>query len=192
MHKKHIITIAGRPGSGKSTASKTVAAQLGYKHFSGGDLLRALGKERGMDIFQTNLTAEKEKELDDAVDQTLHKMGETQDELVIDARLAWHWIPSSFKVYLDLDLETAAHRILQGIDEFRLAHEHIPDDPKAYAKRLRDRLASETRRYQNSYGVDPHTKGNYDLVIDTSRHAADEVARQILAAYESWLKSSQS
>jgi cytidylate kinase len=187
MKKKHIITISGRPGSGKSSTSRTVASKLGYEHFSSGDLLRTIGRERGMDIFQTNLTAEKEKELDHIVDQKLQEIGHSQENVVIDSRLAWHWIPSSFKVYLDLDLRVAALRILQGIDDFRLAHEDILTDPDEYAARLRHRLESETRRYKALYNVDPFDKNNYDLVIDTKVNGPEQVVEQIVKAYHKWL-----
>ena len=187
MKKKHIVTIAGRPGSGKSTASKGVAEQLGYEHFSSGDLFRAVGKERGIDVHQANLAAEQEKEIDHLVDQRLRDIGETQEEVAIDSRMAWHWIPESFKVYLDLDLEIAAERILKGIDEFRLAHEHIPNDPKKYAIRLQERLDSEARRYKKFYDADPYDKNNYDLVLDTAAHTQEEVLEQILGAYHKWL-----
>ena len=74
MEQKHIITIAGKPGSGKSTASKAVATQLGFRHFSSGDFFRAIGRERGIDVFQANLIAEQEQEIDHLVDDHLKKL----------------------------------------------------------------------------------------------------------------------
>ena len=104
MEKKHIITIAGKPGSGKSTTSKAVAHSLGFTHFSSGDFFRAIGKERGIDVFQANLVAEAEEDIDHLVDEKLRTLGENEDNMVIDSRMAWHWMPYSFRVYLDLDL----------------------------------------------------------------------------------------
>lgn len=189
MQKKHIITIAGRPGSGKSTSSKAIATQLGYQHFSSGDLFRAIGKERGIDINQANILAEKEKEIDQLVDQRLRDIGMNDDKKVIDSRLAWHWIPNSFKVYLDLDLEAAAVRILKSMDTERRENEHIPDDPRKYASLLQERLDSETRRYKSLYDINPYEHDNYDLVIDTAANSPDEVIQQILEGFQEWLKS---
>jgi cytidylate kinase len=186
--KKHIITIAGRPGSGKSTTSRAVAQRLGYEHFSSGDLFRAIGKERGIDVYQTNLVAEKEKDIDQLVDQKLRDIGATQDEVVIDSRLAWHWMPSSFKVFLNLDLLIAAQRILGKDDPFRSAHEHIPDDPAKYATILQDRLDSEARRYKKLYNANPYDTSNYDLVVDSGARSVEEVVEEILAAYRAWLQ----
>lgn len=189
LKKKHIITIAGRPGSGKSTASKAIAEELGYEHFSSGDLFRAIGKERGHDVHNANLAAEQDKsnDIDYLVDQRLREIGETQDQVAIDSRMAWHWMPQSFKVFLDLDLEIAAKRIIGSMDEKRLEHEHIPEDPHMYAEQLRGRLESEARRYKALYDVNPYDKSNYDLVIDTGVNAPEQVVQQILDAYHAWL-----
>lgn len=187
MAKKHIITIAGRPGSGKSTASKAIAEQLGYEHFSSGDLFRAIGRERGIDVTQTNRAAEDDQQIDRLVDERLAEIGNTQNDVAIDSRLAWHWIPQSFKVYLDLDLEVAARRILANIDPVRKEHEHIPDDPHEYAEALQHRLELEAARYRQKYDVDPYDTANYDFVVDTEANDPAQVVDLILAAYHEWL-----
>jgi len=187
MARKHIITIAGRPGSGKSTASKAIAEQLGYEHFSSGDLFRAIGRERGIDVTQTNRVAEDDQEIDRLVDERLAEIGNTQDDVAIDSRLAWHWIPQSFRVYLDLDLEVAARRILANIDPVRKEHEHIPDDTHEYAQALQHRLELEASRYQAKYHINPYDAANYDLVIDTEHSRPEQVVAQILEAYNKWL-----
>jgi cytidylate kinase len=187
VQKKHIITIAGRPGSGKSTASKGVAQELGFQHFSSGDLFRAIGKERGINVTQTNLAAEKDANIDYLVDQRLRDIGATEDQIVIDSRMAWHWMPYSFKVYLELDLEVAARRILQNMEPARMESEHIPSDPAEYATALQNRLDLEARRYKALYDANPYDHANYDLVIDTDAYGPREVLEEILAQYKQWL-----
>jgi CMP/dCMP kinase len=187
--KKKIITIAGQPGSGKSTAARGVASELGYQHFSSGDLFRALGRERGVDVLQANLSAEQNAEIDHLVDGRLREIGANENELVVDSRTAWHWMPDSFKVFLDLDLTTGASRILKNISKDRIESEHIPEDPQNYAKVLRKRLESESRRYKSLYDIDPYIMANYDLVIDTSKTEPQDVVRHILDSYQAWLNS---
>lgn len=189
MQKKHIITIAGRPGSGKSTTSKAVASQLGYQHFSSGDLFRAIGKERGIDLLQANFAAEQASEMDYLVDQRLRDIGAKDDNKVIDSRMAWHWMPFSFKVYLDLDLVTAAQRILKDMDEARLEAERIPSDPSEYAVVLQQRLDSEARRYQKLYQVNPSDVKNYDLVIDTKANNPEQATALVISGFHDWLNS---
>lgn len=187
MQKKHIITIAGNPGSGKSATSKLVAKQLGYDHFSSGDLFRALGEERGMDVLHANLNAEQNAEIDHLVDQKLRDIGASQDNLVVDSRTAWHWMPQSFKVFLDLDLDVAAKRITSSMDAERMASENIPQDMHEYATMLQERLDSEARRYQNLYQINPYDSSNYDFVVDTDANNLEQVAALIQEAYEKWL-----
>ena len=40
VNKKHIITLSGRPGSGKSSTADKVAELLGYTRFSSGNMVR--------------------------------------------------------------------------------------------------------------------------------------------------------
>lgn len=187
--KKEIITIGGRPGSGKSTTAKGIAARLGYTHFSSGDLFRAVSHERGHDVLTSNLEAEKAdgvSEIDQLVDQRLREIGSQQNQFVIDSRMAWHWMPYSFRVFLDLDLQTAAERILDDMTPERIKAEHIPSDPARYAVSLEDRLASESRRYRKMYDVDPYELSNYDLVVDTKIHGPEAVIGFVIEQYFKW------
>jgi cytidylate kinase len=189
--KKLIITIAGRPGSGKSTTAKGVANQLGYKHFSSGDLFRAASIKQGLDVLELNLAAEKEEgvsEIDQLVDQRLRDIGEAEQEIVIDSRMAWHWMPGSFKVFLDLDLLTAASRILRQMTDERMQAEHIPSSPEEYAKTLQERLDSESRRYKKIYDVDPYQIANYDLVVDTATNGPEAAINIVVSEFKKWLK----
>jgi len=189
MEKKHIITIAGRPGSGKSSTAKAVASQLGFQHFSSGDLFRAIGRDLGIDVLQANLNAEQNAEIDHLVDGRLRDIGANEDNKVIDSRTAWHWIPNSFKVFLDLDLEVAAKRILNTMDDDRLKSENLHRDPVEYAEVLKRRLESENRRYRNLYDIDPYDLSNYDLVIDTAKYDLMQVIEQVVNSYTIWAKS---
>lgn len=186
MQKTSIITIAGKPGSGKSTTSKGVAAKLQYRHFSSGDLFRSIAAERGLDVKSANQQAEKESSIDDQVDQRLQDMGKNESDIVIDSRTAWHWMPNSFKVYLDLDLHVAAKRIILASDERQTANEYIPEDHEEYVEELQQRLDSEARRYESLYGINPYDTNNYDLVVDTAKYSIDEVIDQIVSAYNAW------
>lgn len=189
MQKKHIITIAGKPGSGKSTTSRNVAEALGYERFSSGDFFRMIAKERGVNVYENNVLAETDTSIDEQVDAKLQALGKEKDDMVIDSRMAWHWIPESFKVYLDLDLDTAAARILAGMDAARIEVEHIPEDPAEYAKELEKRLASESKRYMALYNQNPYDLSNYDLVVDTKTHDPKAVVQIILEAYKDWYKN---
>ncbi len=184
--KKHIITIAGRPGSGKSSTAKGLAKELGYQHFSSGDVFRELAKERGVDVLQANLSAENNAEIDHLVDGRLREIYKTKDNMVIDSRIAWHWMPGSFKVFLNLDLEIAAARILRVLEQRKGVNEDIPKDVKKYASALKNRLESENRRYKQLYDINPANLDNYDLVVDTDQNQLEEVIQAVLSNYREW------
>jgi len=90
--RKQIITIAGSLGSGKSSTARAVASALGFRHFSSGDLFRQLAAERDESIEAMNISAEAQRDIDLKVDNLLREMYRTDERLVIDSRMAWHWI----------------------------------------------------------------------------------------------------
>jgi cytidylate kinase len=187
--KKQIITIAGKPGSGKTTTRDLVAAELGFNTYSTGEWFREISSQRGLDLLAGNLHAETDRSIDDEIDQRQRELGINEDQFVIDGRLAWHFIPNSFKVYLHLDAATAAQRIIDDPSASREAKELVHDDPEAYAASLHDRLASENVRYLNLYGVDPGKLENYDLVVDTSTRSPEEVSRLVVDGFQRWIAS---
>jgi cytidylate kinase len=187
--KKHIITVAGRPGSGKSTAAKAAASRLGFKHFSSGDLYRQLADNQGVELLEANISADAHQIIDPLVDGKLREIGVKEDGIVIDSRMAWHWIPASFKVFLDLDIDTAARRILAEISEDRLKNEKVMDSPDDYAKVLRRRLDIETERYKAKYGIDLYEMANYDLLIHTAHNDPAQTVEKLVQGFKNWINT---
>jgi len=183
--KKHIITIAGLPGSGKSSTAKGVAAALGYRHFSSGDLFRQMAAERGLSVEEINFAAEKQKEIDRQVDEQLVKIGQEEDKVVIDSRTAFHWIPDSFKVFLDLDLQTGAERTFAHIQKEGRTSQAGSSVEEVYRNTLK-RLESEGKRYRDLYQIEVTDKKNFDTVIDTKMYSLEEVIRTVVDRYQDW------
>lgn len=189
--KKHIITITGFPGSGKSSTAKSVAVRLGYEHFSSGDLFRKMAAERGLSIEEINFTAEKQKEIDIEVDKLLVKMGQEKNDFVIDSRTAFHWIPGSFKVFLDLNQRTAAERTFVQIQKEGRASQTGSSVDEVYENTLK-RVESERKRYLSLYNIDITDKTNFDLIVDTEINNLADVVEIINSAYQKWLNSPES
>jgi cytidylate kinase len=186
--KKHIITIAGRPGSGKSTTANLVAEALGYRRYSSGDFMRQMAKDRGITLLELSKIAETDRNVDTAIDNKNREVGEKETNLVIDSRLAFHWIPTSFKVYLTLDLKVAAERIHKGMTAARKESGEHAENIEDLHQKISERFASEQQRYQELYGINPQTS-NFDLTIDTAEKPQDVVAKEIVEAYNIWLKN---
>ncbi len=178
-----IITLGGTPGSGKSTVGRILAERLGYEFLSMGSIRREFAKKNGMTLEELNEQAKHDPESDNLVDEYLKELSQ-KDELIIDARLGWHFIPESFKVWITASEEERAKRIFNhDREEEKFASEqHI-------LKRNKERLEEDRERYLKLYGIDYTKPENYDFVIDTTSISAEEAANIILDEVRKDLKS---
>ncbi len=190
MKRRHIITLSGKPGSGKSSTADRVAEMLGNTRYSTGDIVREMIKKKKMTLADFNELAEKDPSYDHELDEELRTMRD-QEDIVIDSRLGFYWIPESFKVYLDLDPEVAIARIYKdsNINALRGVTENNTDGMDAVIEQVNDRLNNERRRFKKLYNVNPYASVNFDLIIDTSRHSPQTVALTVFDMYNKWLKS---
>lgn len=108
-----IITISGTPGAGKGTVGKLLANEMEYKFCSMGDIRREYAQDHRMSLKQLNKLAEIDPASDKLADDFLKEIGQKEDNIVIDARLGFYFIPDSYKIYLDADERTRAHRIMK-------------------------------------------------------------------------------
>ncbi len=171
-----IITIAGDPGSGKSTVAKLVASRLRLKHVSVGDLLRELAGRRGVSILEISRMAEKDRSVDEYLDSRQRQLAK-EDSLVVDSRLGWHFIPRSFKVFLKVSPEEAGKRIFSA----RRKIERENTTLAATIENTKQRKQSELLRYWKYYNLNPFDMSHYDLVIDTTKMQPEEVAGKIIS-----------
>lgn len=171
-----IVTISGRPGSGKSVVATRVAETLGFRHVSAGDFMREMAEERGMSILELSQSAERYDAIDREIDERTVRIAEESDDFVMDARLGWHFIPKSFKVFLDVRPQVAAQRIYEA----RRGTERENVDLETTRKAIESRTTSERNRYLEYYGLDYTDPEQYDLVIDTSQKSIAEVVAEIV------------
>lgn len=172
-----IITLGGKAGSGKSTVAKLLAKKLDYKHYSMGDLQREIAKERNISIFKLGELEEKDPSIDKEVDNKQRKLGESQDNFVIDSRLGFHFIPKAKKIFLDANFEVRAIRILN--DNARKEDNKNLEKAK---ENIKQREASEIARYKKYYNLNPYNKKNFDSIIDTSNSNPEEIVNNILSS----------
>ena len=175
------ISLAGDLGSGKSTVSNILIERLSATYYSTGAICRAIAAKHGMTIVEMNKYMETHPELDREIDDGLVALSDLDKMMVIDSRMAWHFVKGNFSVYMTTELETSATRIfLAG-----RAQEKYASVEEAMVK-IKEREASGKKRYKEKYGVDRMDLFNYSLVIDTTKATPDEICDCILSCADMW------
>ena len=171
------ITITGILGSGKSTVAKKLAELYGFEIFSTGAILRAAAAERGMDLLdlnkELNSKLDSDRSMDDLIDNTTIRVANERkdDKLIFDSRMAWHFVPGAFKVFVTVDPRVAAERVIKDPRPGEPA-----EDVDELCAELVERSRVEQTRFQYLYGVDYYDYKNFDLVVDSSNRTPDQVA----------------
>lgn len=170
------ITITGDLGSGKSAVSKIICEHMGYQYISTGRIQRKLALEMGIDTLEMNRRADTDPTIDERIDGIFISLGKDPGHYVVDSRMAWFFLPDSFKIYLQADLHTSATRILNDPDrnseQYRSTEEAM--------EKIAARKQSENARFLAKYGADCADMHNFDVVIDTKHRKPDAVAELIM------------
>ena len=165
------ITIFGMAGTGKTSTGREVAKRLGYEFFSGGDFARETAQNLGLSINELDELSKTDSKIDVERDRIITECGQRHDNFVVEARLAWHFIPDSFKICYQCDFETRTKRIA-GREKKDLA---------LVQKETREREKAIYDRFTRYYGLsDFENEKNFDLVIDTKRLNFEGVVETIM------------
>lgn len=172
-----IITIAGLPGAGKTTVAKMLAKRLKMKFYSMGDLRGKMAVDRGITIDELNALKEN---TDVAVDRFQKKLGKTEDNFIVDGRISWHFIPHSFKIFLDVSPGEGARRIFHDQGTSHRRDEERKKSVIAVKRAIAARIAHDRGRYQRYYHIDFLDQKHYDLVVDTTQKKPKDVLKRIV------------
>lgn len=170
-----IISISGNQGSGKSTLAKQLAEVLGWPRYSMGGLHRDMAASKGITLAEHNKLAETDPRIDLEVDEYQKKLGETEDNFIIEGRTSWHFIPHSLKLYIKVDEKVGAERVFLAKRE---GEDNDVDTTDKVQTSLRKRKSNERNRYLSYFGVDVYDLNNYDYIIDTTKITPGEVFNQ--------------
>lgn len=179
---KKIIAMSGDIGSGKSSVAAALQKMTAFDVISTGKIQRAIAERRGVTTLELNLISQTDRSIDDEIDSYVVETGKTGDKLIIDSRLAWHFIPAAYKVFLSVDPKIGAERVFNASRQ----DENNPSLAVTLENNLK-RQEFEDSRFYELYAVHFRNRANYDLVIDTSHDTPETVAEKILEGFNSWL-----
>ena len=177
------ISLAGDLGSGKSTVSEILIRELSAEYYSTGSIVRSIAEKMNMSVVELNHYMETHPEIDTMIDDGISALSDDPRMLVIDSRMAWHFTKGTFRVYMTVDLETSALRIMNA----NRRGEHSATLEETVAS-TRARRLSEQKRYMDQYGVDIKDLSNYDLIVDTTYASPEQVADVIISSFRRWQK----
>ena len=181
-----IISLTGDLGSGKSTVSAILCKQLHYEYIYTGQIQRRIAERYAMTTNELNVYAETHPEIDCEIDDTFKSLVDA-DSLIVDSRMAWFFVPTSFKVFLKTNIVVSAKRISGDQRRINENYESIQEA----ALKIVERKKSEVKRYKQYYGVDCLDLTNYNLIIDTTEISPDEVCDIILKEFAKFTHDSR-
>ncbi len=173
------ITLTGNLGSGKTTICN-ILKKRGYEIVSTGKIFREIAEEKKVSVIELNEMAKKDRSIDDLLDDKTTQLGKTLDHVVFDSRLAWNFVPESFKVFLLVDMDEAARRVFQ--DSERNAESYASE---AEAKSgLLSRAGLEKARFQDLYQINYYNAANYNLIIESTAVEPERIADEIISQFQ--------
>lgn len=167
------ITLFGMAGTGKGTIRDLLKQKLGYdKSFSCGDFERQVAEKKGMTLLEIDRLAKTDSSIDMEQDKVMAEFGKNNDNFIVEGRLAWYFIPDSFKVALLCDFDGRVKRIAN-----REGKETAVVEAETH-----EREKAITERFEKYYNItDFQNPANFDLSIDTTHLTPEEIADQIIS-----------
>lgn len=183
------ITITGNLGSGKSTVARLISEKYNFEVYSTGKVQRELAKQMNLSTLELNQLMMSDRKYDNMIDdETARISRENKDKnIIFDSRLAWHFVEFSFKVFVTVNLDVAAYRIM---NDQRGSVERYSSIEEAKAL-LAERANTERIRYKDIYNLNYMDFTNYNLIIDGTYCDPDTIADIIIEEAKEFYYNSQ-
>lgn len=168
------VTVGGLAGTGTSTLCRLLSATLDLPYTYAGQLFRREAARRGLSLAEFGALCQEDPAVDRSLDdRQLELLAE--GGLLLEGRMAgWlaaHDEVDAFTVWVVCDEDERMRRIA----------DRDGGDVEEQRRVTLDREASEQARFLDYYGADLADLSIYDLVLDSTDHAPDALARQVVA-----------
>lgn len=176
------FSITGHLGSGKTTICKLLQKEYNFEIVSAGSIMREMANSKGLSVldFQKGLgtSAVADNYIDQAIVAKNDSIKDTVN-VIFDSRLAWHFLPQTFKVFIVVSPHEAALRTYLT----RTSQDEKYSTVEEAMNKLIERRVVENRRYKALYEVNCEDLSNYDVVIDTTFISPNEAVEIIMDCY---------
>lgn len=181
-----IITLTGRPCAGKSSAAKFIIQKYGFKLVDMGKMFDDEAEKRGLSRAEFSQLRVKDPSIDFEFDKRIPLTAKqyANENLLYDSRVAHHFLPDAFKVYVTVDKKEMAKRLVNSDRTGKEKYTSVEDALAA----LTDRMKTERTRYKNIYNFDLEDMSNYDLVVNTKKLTPEQAADIIYNACVEYYK----
>lgn len=168
------ITVFWFAWSWTSTIWKLLSEKLDYKFMSSWNIMRWWAEELGYSIYEfENKIIKDDSSFDLKLDLKVKDFWKSNDNFVFESRLAWHFIPESFKIYLKCDEKERYKRIQNR--EWLLIDEVI--------EKTKKRETELEQRYGKIYPniKFPPKEKTFDFIIDVTKLNPQEIVESIIS-----------
>lgn len=152
-----IITIGGLAGTGTSTTAKELSQELNIPFISAGDVFRQMAVEHNMTLLEFSEFAEGNDEIDKALDKRQAEIASEAENLIVEGRISAFFVEADYRIWLKAPDNVRAERISYREDKSL--------DTVKYE--IKERTASEKKRYMEIHDIDIDNFDIYDLIINT-------------------------
>ena len=176
------FSITGHLGSGKSTICKLLNKEYSFDIISAGSLMREMASEKGVSVLDFQKSQSNLEHVDNYIDSAIVAKNKTISDdknVIFDSRLAWHFLPETFKIFIVVSPYEAALRTYLTRDSKEESYTSVDEA----MNKLIERRVVENRRYKAIYGINCEDLSNYDVVIDTSYITPKEAVEIIMDCY---------
>jgi CMP/dCMP kinase len=170
------ISLAGTPGSGKSTIRKMLANRYKLEVKATGDFMREAAKRHGYSDITKFLVefVSSHPQVDREVDEEQRQFGATHSNFVLDAHLGFYFVQDSFKICLTCSFEEAGRRIF---DAKRQTEDATTIEEAVETSR--QRRSTMRKNFMGLYQVDIDDLNQFNLVLDTTKLSPGDVFEKL-------------